>query len=266
MRIRGLLLDVEGVLVADKRYSAVPGAADFIRRARQTDRPLRLITNNTTDAKPAIIDKLTRAGFDFTLDELHTCTGAAVNLLRERYARRCLVLGNETLRQTLSNAGLELSETSDVDAVVVGLDTGLTYERLRLACDAIVDYDAAFIALHRNRRYTDAAGRVAPSVGPIVAAIEYATQVAPAVMGKPSPAYFQQALDEIGLAPSDVLVVSDDPFSDLAGAKRMGMRAAFVLSGKYTDAGVVRSIPEEQRPDVTVARIGDLLTLDELAL
>jgi HAD superfamily hydrolase (TIGR01458 family) len=259
VKIRGLLLDVEGVLVGDKRYQAVESAVDFVRQVRAANCPLRLITNNTTDDKPTIIDKLTRAGFDFALDELHTCTGAAMNRLRELHARRCLVLGTDALRRMFTSAGFEVVERSEVDAIVVGLDTGLTYERLRLACDAIVRHKAAFLALHRNRVYTDAVGRVSPSVGPTVAAIEYATQTEPAVVGKPSPEYFQQALDDMGVSPADVLVVSDDPLSDLAGAKRMGMQTAFVLSGKYRDADVVESIPATQRPDVTVPRVGDLL-------
>ncbi|MFQ5807647.1 MAG: HAD-IIA family hydrolase [Phycisphaerae bacterium] len=260
MKVRGLLLDVEGVLVADKRYQAVEGAVDFVRQAHAANCPLRLITNNTTDDKPAIIEKLRRAGFAFTLDELHTCTAAAVNRLNTLRARRCLVLGSDALRRMFVEAGFEVADETEVDAVVVGLDTGLTYERLRLACDAIVGHKAAFLALHRNRLYTDAAGRLSPSVGPTVAAIECATQTEPVVTGKPSPDYFRRALDEIRVSPADVLVVSDDPFSDLAGAKRMGMQAALVLSGKYRDGHVVQSIPATQRPDVIVPRIGELLT------
>jgi HAD superfamily hydrolase (TIGR01458 family) len=266
VQARGLLLDVEGVLVGDKRYQPVAGAVEFVYQARAAGCPLRLITNNTTDDKPAIIAKLTRAGFDFTLDELHTCTEAAVRRLRELHVQRCLVIGADALRQMFVDAGFEVVDAREVAAVVVGLDTRLTYERLRLACDAIVSHHAAFLALHRNRLYTDAAGRVSPSVGPIVAAIEYATQTKPVVLGKPSPDYFQQALDDMNLPPADVLVVSDDPFSDLAGARRMGMPTAFVLSGKYRDAGVVETIPVAERPNVTVPRIGELLTTGGLRL
>jgi 4-nitrophenyl phosphatase len=259
MKIRGLLLDIEGVLVADKRYQAVESAVDFVGLARAARCPLRLITNNTTDQPSTLIEKLTRAGFDFTPAELHTCTTAAVNHLRELGARRCLVLGNDALRQIFADAGFEVVSEADADAVVVGLDTELTYAQLRTVCTAIRTHHAAFLALHQNRLYRDAAGREAPSVGAIAAAIEYATQVEPTVIGKPSPVYYQQALDDIDVPPADVLIVSDDPFSDLAGAKRMGMRAAFVLSGKYEDATVVESIPARERPDVTVERIGDLL-------
>ncbi|MCK4342995.1 MAG: HAD-IIA family hydrolase [Phycisphaerae bacterium] len=264
MRIRGLLLDVEGVLVTDKRYQAVESAADFLRQARAAECPLRLITNNTTDDRPTLHEKLTRAGFDFTLEELHTCTFAAVNHLRELNARRCLVLGNAALRRIFAEAGFEVVDEHEVDAVLVGLDTAFTYERLQLACDAVLSHGAALLALHHNRIYVNAAGRPAPSVGPIVAAIEYATQAEAVVIGKPSRDYYQQALDALGVPPRDVLIVSDDPLTDLVGAKRMGLYAAFVLSGKYADEGVLEQIPANERPDLTVPRLGDLLTLGQV--
>ncbi len=259
MRIKGFLLDVEGTLVLDKRYQPIEGAVEFIQRLRQANLPLRLITNNTTDSKASLVSKLARAGFDFTSDELHTCIGAAVSHLRSTGATRCLILGGETLRELFAAEGFTVVDGSEVDAVVVGLDTGLTYERLSLACDAVSRRGASLIALHRNRILLDSLGRSSPSVGAIVEAIRYATQVEPTVIGKPSPAYYQQALNDIALPTESVLVVSDDPLSDLAGAKRMGMRAAFVLSGKYRQPSIVDSIPEPQRPDLVVERIGDLL-------
>ena len=258
MRVRGFLLDVEGTLVVDKRYQPVEGAVPFVRKVRQAGLPLRLITNNTTDSKASLISKLGRAGFDFTIDEIHTCIGAAVTHLRTAGASRCLILGAGALREMFVDEGLTVVDGSEVDAVVVGLDTDLTYERLRLACEAVSRYDASLIALHRNRLFTDSQGRCAPSVGAIVEAIRYATQVEPTLIGKPSPAYFRQALDDIALPAESVLVVSDDPLSDLAGAKRMGMRAAFVLSGKYRERSVIDSIPASQRPDLVGETISEL--------
>jgi 4-nitrophenyl phosphatase len=244
----------------------VPSATDFVAGARAAGVPLRLITNNTTDDKPAIVEKLRRAGFDFLLDELHTCTSAAVNHLHGLRARRCYVLGNAALQDIFRRAGFEIVDGAKVDAVVVGLDLDFNYERLTTATEAIMACKAAFIALHRNRVYPDARGRIAPSVGPLVAAIEYATQVEPTVIGKPSPEYFQQALDELSIPAADVLVVSDDPLSDLAGAKRMGMQAALALSGKYATGNVTEKLPRGERPDLIVPRIGDLLTTGAITL
>jgi len=260
MQVKGFLLDVEGTLVADKRYQPIEGAVEFIRRLRPAGLPLRLITNNTTDSKASLLAKLGRAGFDLTMDELHTCIRAAVTHLRALGATRCLILGTGALAEMFADAGFAVTDTGEVDAVVVGLDTDLTFGRLRLACDAVARSGASLIALHRNRVFIDDRGRYAPSVGAIVEAISYATQVEPTLIGKPSPAYYRQALDDIALPAQSVLVVSDDPFSDLAGAKRIGMHAAFVLSGKYRERSVIDSIPESQRPDVIAETIGELLT------
>jgi len=266
MRIRGLLLDVEGVLVRDKRYQAVDGAVEFIARMRERHMPLCLISNNTTDARPAIIEKLTRAGYDFQTDELLTCIGAALDHLRQTGARRCLILGTPDLGNAFAAAGFDPVEGADADAVVVGLDPELDHERLTLACHAILRSKARLIALHRNRLYTDAEGRDAPSVGAIAECLVYATQAEPEVMGKPSPAIFRQGLRVVGVPAEEALMVSDDPFSDLAGARRLGMKAAFVLSGKYPDRSIVERIAPAERPDIIVDGIGDLSDSDLLAV
>ncbi len=259
MRVSGFLLDVEGTLVADKRYQPIPGAVEFVKNIRDARLPLRLITNNTTDSKTSLLSKLRQARFDFTLDELHTCIGVAVKHLHSIGVTKCLVLGAAELSDMLSAEGFAVTRDSDVDAVVVGLHTDLTYEDLRLACDAVGRSTAALIALHRNRLFIDAQGRCGPSVGAIVEAIHYATQVEPVLVGKPSPTYYGQALEDIALPAESVMVVSDDPFSDLAGAKRMGMHTAFVLSGKYKERSVIEAIPESHRPDLIVDTIDDLI-------
>jgi len=266
MNLQGLLLDVEGVLVADKRYHPVEGAVEFIHRVRRQGLPLRLISNNTTDAIPTLAEKLRKAGFDFQHHEIRTCTATAVNHLRRPDVQRCLVLGTDALRQIFTDAGFEVVDESQVDAIVVGLDTDLHYERLCLACQAVVQSNASLIALHRNRVYTDAHGRTAPSVGPIVCAIEYATQTQAQVMGKPNAEIYQQALQEIGAAPETVVMVSDDPFSDLAGAKRLGIRTAFVLSGKYADRSVLGALSPEEMPDMTIDRIGSFTDTQWLSM
>ncbi len=66
------------------------------------------------------------------------------------------------------------------------------------------------------------------------------------------------ALASLALPADQTIVVSDDPFADLAGAKRLGLRTAFVLCGAYSDAAVLERLPAEERPDI-VARDYDEL-------
>jgi ribonucleotide monophosphatase NagD (HAD superfamily) len=44
-------------------------------------------------------------------------------------------------------------------------------------------------------------------------------------------------------------MISDDPFSDLVGAKKLGMKTAFVLSGKYRDKDILNEMDKDIYPD-----------------
>jgi HAD superfamily hydrolase (TIGR01450 family) len=257
--IKGLLLDVEGTIVGDKRYQPVGGGVEFVVEARRRGLKVCLLSNNTTMPADAVIERLNAAGFHFTPDELVLCTSTAFELLRAGGAKRCMVLGTEELQQQFRTAGFEVVDSSRVDAVIVGLDTELTYARLQTACEALIVNKAALIGLHHNRIFTDVYGRVGPSVGAIVAALSYAAHVEPRIVGKPSAEPYRVALKRMGLGAEDVMFISDDPFSDLAGAKRLGMTAAFVLTGKYSTRDILERIPEHERPDVTAETIFDLL-------
>lgn len=258
MAIRAVLFDIEGCLVADKRFLPTEGALDFVRWLRERKIPLRLITNNTTHRPDEILAKLGAGGFDFAPEEIHTCLSVAVRTLRARSVRTCFVIGTDTVRAQLAGGGLEIRNDAEVDAVVVGLDTDLTYAKLRTATTAILNRNALLVALHRNKVYADGEGRPSPSVGPVVAALEYATDRESLIIGKPGADYYRQVLDTLDVPASEVLVVSDDPFSDLAGGKRLGLKAAFVLVGKYPDASILERLPGAERPEVTAPNLGAL--------
>ena len=52
-------------------------------------------------------------------------------------------------------------------------------------------------------------------------------------MGKPSGAFFEQALEGVGCEPGEVLMIGDDVFGDVDGALRAGLHGCLVRSGKY---------------------------------
>ena len=52
-------------------------------------------------------------------------------------------------------------------------------------------------------------------------------------LGKPSPEYFQAATKEFNLPNAQILLISDDPFTDLEGAHELGFKTAFIETGKY---------------------------------
>lgn len=69
---------------------------------------------------------------------------------------------------------------------------------------------------------------------------------------KPEPSIFLAACERLGCAPEEVLHVGDDPHMDVIGARRAGLRAAWI-----NRRGEAWSQPE--RPDIEITTLLDLV-------
>jgi ribonucleotide monophosphatase NagD (HAD superfamily) len=75
------------------------------------------------------------------------------------------------------------------------------------------------------------------------------------VLGKPSPAYFQAALDALDSDPELTWMVGDDIEVDIAGAHACGLRTVLVRTGKFRPDVVEDS---RVRPDGIITSIAAL--------
>ena len=91
---------------------------------------------------------------------------------------------------------------------------------------------AELYCLHKNRWWQTARGPVLDA-GAFVAGLEYAAETHATVLGKPSPAYFDAALDALDSDPKLTWMVGDDVEADVAGAAACGLRTVLVRTGKF---------------------------------
>jgi phospholysine phosphohistidine inorganic pyrophosphate phosphatase len=230
---------------------AVPGAAEALDRLRADDIPIRLVTNTTMRPRRSILARLDRLGIEADPAELITpATLAASRCADAGYHSVSLVVLDE-LREDLD--GLE--ERGDtVDAVIVGdLGKGWDYEVLNRAFRQVMD-GAALIALQKNRYWETAEG-LSLDAGPFVAALEYASGREAEVVGKPSPAFFELALGDLGVTADRAAMVGDDIEADVGGAMEAGLAGILVRTGKYRKDLVEESGIE---PTATVESIADV--------
>jgi HAD superfamily hydrolase (TIGR01458 family) len=247
--IEGLLLDLSGVIYVQD--AAVPGAAEALERLRAADVPLRLVTNTTMRPRRSILDRLERLGIEADPDELLTPATLAANRCAEvGYSSVALVVLDE-LREDLE--GLE-QRGDRVDAVIVGdLGDRWDYEVLNRAFRQLMD-GAELIALQRNR-YWETSDGLSLDAGPFVAALEYAAGREAEVVGKPSGAFFELALGDLGVAAEHAAMVGDDVEADVGGALDAGLAGILVRTGKYREDLVRESGIE---PTATVDSIADV--------
>ena len=250
---RALLLDMDGVLVS--RGQPIPGAAAAVARLLETGVPFRVITNTSLSSRAALARRLGRAGIAVAAEWIVTALSATVSQLGVAMPGAAVyVLGSADAPAEFAGADLRLLSQAEIDAgrradaVVIGdSEDQLTYENLNRAFRQ-VRAGAAFVAMHRNPWWLTAAGPTLDS-GALVVGLEYATGRRAIVAGKPAPTIFRAAFAELAqelkrpavptpaatrrLRRSEVAMVGDDLRTDLAPARRLGMRTILVLTGKH---------------------------------
>jgi HAD superfamily hydrolase (TIGR01458 family) len=146
-----------------------------------------------------------------------------------------------------------------VDAVIAGdLGDRWDYEVLNRAFRRLMD-GAELIALQKNRYWETSEG-ISLDAGPFVAALEYATGREAEVLGKPSDAFFQLALSELGVGADAVAMVGDDVEADVGGAMDAGLAGILVRTGKYREDQVRASGIEPTATVDSIAEVPQLLS------
>ena len=263
--IRHLALDMDGTIYAGATLF------DFTRPFLQRMRELRIdytfLTNNSSRSARDYLVHLEKLDLGVRADQLFTSGLATVEYLRVNYpgCRRLFVLGTESLRDEFTESGFTVvgeSSPDEPEAVVVGFDTALGYERL---CKAgfWIDRGKPFIATHPDRTCPTDRQTLLVDCGAICACLESATGRAPdVVLGKPHPCMLDGILSRHELQPRQLAMVGDRLYTDMAMARESGTLGVLVLSGEAT-AGDVKDCPKP--PDLVLDNLAELGYLLEKA-
>ena len=241
MSIRALFLDMDGVLWHDGQ--PLGNLPALFERIAALQLQVIFITNNATRTVQQYVEKMRSVGLSVAPEQILTAAQATLHALQEAFPNgaRVYVLGEGGLQETLKNAGFRIANNEKrggngllptPDAVVVALDRGCTYAKLREAT-LYVRRGAKFIGSNPDRTYPTPEGLV-PGAGAIIASLEASTDQPAQIVGKPQPLLFQMALARTGVAPDEALVVGDRLETDIAGGQAAGCRTALVLSGVTT--------------------------------
>lgn len=259
-----MIFDLDGVVY--RGAEPIEGAAELVDWLHAQGVLVRFATNNSMVARAGYVERLAAMGIRTVADEIVTSTSATIAhlALHAPEVRSVLAVGAEGMEEELATAGLQvvmagaaapagyLGEPLDrsFDAVIVGLDPHLDYQRLAVAMTAVTS-GARLIATNADTRYPTPSGFL-PGAGSIVAALATATGVTPEVIGKPAPGMFEAILESSAVSAADAVVVGDNPAADVVGAHRAGCAAILVLTG-VASAGTAERLQGEERPDAVAA-------------
>lgn len=234
------LLDMDGTIYLGNEL--IDGAKEFLDVLRREKTRALFLTNNSSKNRMNYVEKLRRLGIDATPEDIFTSGEATAMFLRKRYPNGAtlFVLGTPPLMEELEHAGFAVKSTrkeglEDVDEVVLGFDTTLTYEKLWAACD-LVRAKGSYIATHPDFNCPLEGGAFMPDAGAMIAFIHASTEVMPTVIGKPEHTMVDTVLEKYGLQKKELAMVGDRLYTDIAMGEKAGITSILVFSGETTHA------------------------------
>jgi HAD superfamily hydrolase (TIGR01458 family) len=248
-QVHGFLIDLDGVMYIEDR--AIPGANDTVNHLRERGFPIRFLTNTTMKSATTLVDKLSKMGVRVERNEVFSTSVVTARWLAQQGVSRVHLVLTEDAQADF--ADFEITKEQPEVVVVGDLGKEFTFDVLNEAFLSLRE-GARLIALQKNRFWQTLSGPVLDA-GPFVALLEYASEKEATLIGKPNRAYFETALEDMGLRPSDVIMVGDDAFTDIVGAKAIGIRTVLVKTGKYE---LDKNKPRPAEPDWVLESISDL--------
>jgi len=250
--IKGLLIDLDGTIYNDN--VPIPGAIETVNRLRERGIPFRFITNTTMKSRKTLKKKLAGMGIETSENEIFSAAYAGALYVGRKPGASCYLL---LLKDAQKEYHRCRSGGDRVDYVVVGdLGEEADFESLNRAFLYLLD-GAQLIALQKNRYWLSDKGYVMDA-GAFVVMLEYAAAVESLVIGKPSPAFFEMAISDLGLRADEIVMIGDDIESDIGGAQNMGMHGILVRTGKFRPEDLEKS---DIKPDGVIDSIDRILEM-----
>jgi len=252
----GVLFDLDGVVYLGP--VAVPGAPPAIAGLRERDVPVGFVTNNAARTPEAVAAHLTELGIPAVEADVVTSAQAGAKLLAHDLpaGAKVLVVGGESVRQALTEAGLTGVDTAEDEPVAVlqGYGVELTWQHL-IEASVAIHHGARWVATNDDPTRPTDRGLV-PGNGAAVAAVRMAVPVDPEIAGKP----YRPLLDETvaRLGAERPIFVGDRLDTDIAGAVNAGLDGMLVLTGSHGAADLLAAGPGS-RPTHLGYDVGALL-------
>lgn len=219
-----LLVDWDGCLAVSNRLH--PEAIQFLRRHQ--DR-VAIVSNNSTDMPEEFSRALARKDITIPPQRVILAGAETLTLAAKGPATRAMVLGNRKMTAYGQSLGLYVAREAP-ELVVLLRDTKMNYLRLERAANALIG-GAALLVSNPDSTHPGEGARVVPETGALLAALKACvgtSSFSMKIVGKPGPHLFWRACEALGVEPEDALMIGDNPDTDIAGARAVGMEAVLV--------------------------------------
>ena len=251
MMYKGYLIDLDGTMF--NGTEVIDGAVNFVDRLNESGIPYLFLTNNATRHPDEILKKFETMGFQTTVNHIYTSAAAMKSYLKQEFKEPSVYLvGTESFKNSLTeDGGVVISNTSP-DAVVMGLDTSITFDKIITAC-RLIQEGARFLATNPDIKIKTDFG-FSPGNGSFVKLVSEVTGVEPVITGKPNRYILDGALARLNLLPGEAVMIGDNYDTDILTGINGGMDTIHVGTGVHSKEEVMN---KEVPPTHVIDRLYD---------
>ena len=220
------LIDLDGTIYnGDKK---IKYAKEFVDYLNTNNIDYLFLTNNSTRQPKEVAEHLKNFDIDTSEEHVFTSSDATKIYLEGKGYKNLYVIGESGLKNTLSSFNQKENEDC-VDAVVVGLDRKLSYDKLTIATRAILK-GAELIGTNPDTLLPTANGFM-PSNGGQVKYLEYATSTPATFIGKPSKIIMESAINLFSYGKDEIVMIGDNYDTDIMAGINGGIDTIHVQTG-----------------------------------
>lgn len=253
--IKCFLLDMDGTIYLGNKL--IDGATEFLETLKNKNIRYLFLTNNSSKNKDKYVEKLNNLGIKADREDVFTSGEATTIYLNNiKKGAKVFLLGTPDLEEEFENAGITLVKErgQEIDFVVLGFDTTLTYEKLWIACEYITE-DATYIATHPDFNCPLDGGKFMPDVGAMIELIKASTGKTPTVIGKPNAHIVNAITNKYNLVKEELAMVGDRLYTDIRTGLDNGLTSILVMSGETTEDMLKDTI---YKPDYVFSSVKEL--------
>lgn len=249
--IKTFVLDMDGTIYLGNRL--FPFTQDFLKAVESSGRSFYFFTNNSSKNREAYLKKLAGMNISIKKEQMLIANHVIIEWLKnETNCKNAYIVGTPDLVADFAMNGIPFEE-SRPDAVILGFDTTLTYEKISKACTHIRNGVPVF-GVNPDWNCPTEDGFI-PDCGAIAALVKASTGVQCEFFGKPSPKTLAYILKATGSRPEDLAIVGDRLYTDIATAKNSAVTSILVLSGETKSEDIEKS---DISPDIVCQDIAEI--------
>lgn len=220
-------IDVQGTLIDDKSKKPISGAIEFIDGLNEKKVPYIIVTNNTKIKSENFYNFLKEIGFNIPKESY---LDPLMVLQKTLQVKSVLCFGPQEFLDVIEALEYKNTQTNP-EAILVTSSKDFDSKDYSLMLEKVIK-GSKLVGMHATSVYAKD-GKRYPGVGAIMEMLAYATGCDYKVIGKPSTAFYEEALKLLGAKSfRDVTMISDDAIGDLCGIHELGAETILVLSGK----------------------------------